>query len=244
MSRSNDVWHSATLVADPSARNLGKEWLTQQMYHNMHEPFALFPAARLDEDLFHIDVQMSDDGEPIMGVERVQFLLPGTVQMFRRLIECNMWQAKLYNSVVEEITANTRLFHKTTPKGMFVNRLQGHFVEANRFVMVTRGVDEDEAYVCDPQYNQQHYMSWTEVRQISPTHILLRFVSHVSQIFQPATGFVSVDEQATLKGVDVMDVDDGLKDEYVRRELIRRRHAELLPWRQHLMERMHQNATN
>ncbi|ETV78825.1 hypothetical protein H257_07653 [Aphanomyces astaci] len=84
--------------------------------------------------------------------------------------------------------------------------------------MVTRGVDEDEAYVCDPQ---------TEVRQISPTHILLRFVSHVSQIFQPATGFVSVDEQATLKGVDVMDVDDGLKDEYVRRELIRRRHAEL-----------------
>ncbi|RHY39808.1 hypothetical protein DYB34_012123, partial [Aphanomyces astaci] len=79
---------------------------------------------------------------------------------------------------------------------------------------------------------------------VSPTHILLRFVSHVSHIFQPATGFVSVDEQAALKGIDVMGVDDGLKDEYVRRELIPRRHAELVPWRQHLMERMRQNATN
>ncbi|KAF0762718.1 hypothetical protein AaE_003272, partial [Aphanomyces astaci] len=72
MSRSN-AWQNATLAADPSARNLGKEWLTQQMYHNMHEPFALLPAVSYDDEFFDIDVQMTDDGEPIMDMERVQF---------------------------------------------------------------------------------------------------------------------------------------------------------------------------
>ncbi|RHZ22151.1 hypothetical protein DYB37_013013 [Aphanomyces astaci] len=89
MSRSNE-WRSATLVADPMARNLGKEWLTQQMYHNMHEPLALLPAVRNDEEFYQFDLEASDEDKSIVGLERIQFTLPGTVQMFRRLVETNM----------------------------------------------------------------------------------------------------------------------------------------------------------
>ncbi|RHZ15397.1 hypothetical protein DYB26_015966 [Aphanomyces astaci] len=149
MSRSN-AWHSATLVADPSARNLGKEWLTQQMYHNMHEPFALFPVVSYDEDFYQFDFQASDE----------------------------------------------------------------------------------------------HGDHFTCMDRISPTHILLRLVSHVSHLFRPATGFVSVDEFAALRGIDVTGIEDGQKDEYVRREMIRREHASFLPWRQRFMDLMHQSATN
>ncbi|ETV78923.1 hypothetical protein H257_07713 [Aphanomyces astaci] len=111
MPRSN-AWRNATLAANPTARNLGKEWLTQQMYHNMHEPLALLPAVSCDDDFFDIDVQTSNDGDPFTRSERAQFTWPGTV--------------------VEE-TANTRLFHTTTSNGIFVNSLQGHFSEANRY---------------------------------------------------------------------------------------------------------------
>ncbi|RHY69491.1 hypothetical protein DYB30_007099 [Aphanomyces astaci] len=231
MSRSNHAWHSATLAANPSARNLGKEWLTQHMYHNIHEPFTLLPAASYHDDFFKFDIQASDDSDPITGVERMQFSWPGTVQMFRRL-------------VVEETTPNTRLFRTITPKGIFVNSLQGHFVEANRFIVVMRQVEHDEAHLCDPLHKQQHNMSWcvrtsTEVRQVSPTHILLRVVSHVSHIFRPGGGFVSVDEFAALRGVDVTGIQDDQKDAYVRRELIRRENSDFVPWVQGFMGLMH-----
>ncbi|ETV78085.1 hypothetical protein H257_08293 [Aphanomyces astaci] len=134
----SDAWQNATLAVDPSARNLGKEWLTQQMNHNMHEAFVLLPTVRLDEDFVHVDMQMTDDG---------------TVQMFRRVVESNMRVVIYYYNPIEmaKMTSNTRLFHTTTSEGIFVNTLQGHFAEANRFVaMVMCQVEHDQAYVCQP----------------------------------------------------------------------------------------------
>ncbi|RHY96764.1 hypothetical protein DYB31_015560 [Aphanomyces astaci] len=216
MSRSNE-WRSATLVADPMAQNLGKEWLTQQMYHNMHEPLALLPAVRNDEEFYQFDLEASDEDKSFVGLERIQFTWPGT---------------------------DTRLFHKTTPKGTFVNLLQGHFVEADRFIMVMRQVEHDEKYICHPLQKQQHDLLWTEVRQVSPTHILLRLVGRVSHIFRPATGFMSVDELAALVGIDVTGIEDDQKDAHVRREIIRQSYAWFLSWQQRFMDLMHQSAAN
>ncbi|ETV78787.1 hypothetical protein, variant [Aphanomyces astaci] len=163
MPRSN-AWRSATLVADPRARNLGKEWLTQQMYHNMHEPLALLPAVRNEEEFFQFDFQASDEhDDSFTWMERVQFTWPGTVQMFRRLVETNMKAVNFPNcdeTVEEEKTSNTRLFHTITPKGIFMNLLQGHFVEADRFIMVMRQIEHDETYICHPLQKQQHDLSW------------------------------------------------------------------------------------
>ncbi|RQM28929.1 hypothetical protein B5M09_007331 [Aphanomyces astaci] len=204
--------------ADPSARNLAKEWLTQQMYHNMHEAFALLPAVSYDDDFFQFDIQAShENDDPFTLTEQLQFTWPGTV--------------------VEEKTSNTRMFHTITPEGIFVNSLERYFVEANRFVVVMRQVEHDEAHLCDTLHKQRHGMSWcvlrsevvvdgrlsfsvpcrTEVRQVSPTHILMRIVSHSSHFFRPGGGLVSVDELSALWGIDMTGIeDDGLKDEYMR----------------------------
>ncbi|RHY61340.1 hypothetical protein DYB38_008862 [Aphanomyces astaci] len=222
---------------------LGKEWLTQQMYHNMHEAFALFPAVGNAEEFCQYDVQPSEDGDPIVCTETVQCTWPGTVQMFRRFVESNM-RAVIFRDpqeVVEERTANTRLFHSVTTKGTFVNSLQGHFVEADRFIMVMRQVEHDEVHLCDPLRRQRHYRSWIEVRQESTTHILMRFVSHSSHAFRPANGYVSIDELAALGGIDVTGIeDDDQKAAYVRRELIRRGNADFEPWRNWFMGLMMQ----
>ncbi|RHZ33105.1 hypothetical protein DYB37_008605 [Aphanomyces astaci] len=99
MSRVN-AWHSATLVADPSARNLGKEWLTQQMYHNIQEPFALLPAVRNEDEFVQDDFQASDEhDDSFTWMQRVQFTWPGTMQMFRRVVETNMQAVNFPNYV-------------------------------------------------------------------------------------------------------------------------------------------------
>ncbi|RHY41494.1 hypothetical protein DYB34_013191 [Aphanomyces astaci] len=129
--------------------------------------------------------------------------------------------------VVEEVAANTRLSHTTTPDGAFVNTLQGYFVEADRFVMVMRQVENDEVHACHPLQRQ------TEVRQVSPTHVIMRSVCHNSRSFRAHDGVVSVDEIAVLRGIDLRGIeDDNQKEACVWREVIRRGNAQFLVWRQ------------
>ncbi|RLO11562.1 hypothetical protein DYB28_010582 [Aphanomyces astaci] len=125
-------------------------------------------------------------------------------------------------AVTEEVVANTRLLCTTTADGEFINTLKGHFVEADRYVIVSR----------------------TEVRQVSPTHILMRTVCQLSRSFRAYDGFVSADELAVLRGIDVTGIeDDDQKDEYVRRELIRWKHAQFLVWRQRFTALMQEHDT-
>ncbi|RHZ02941.1 hypothetical protein DYB31_013632 [Aphanomyces astaci] len=81
--------HLASLYeSDPRTRNLGKEWLTQQLYHNMHDAFALLPAVRLDEEFFEFDFLSPDQhDDPFTVLERLQCILPGTLSSFRRFFE-------------------------------------------------------------------------------------------------------------------------------------------------------------
>ncbi|ETV78715.1 hypothetical protein H257_07561 [Aphanomyces astaci] len=234
VSRSN-TWPSATLVADPRTRNLGKEWLTQQMYHNIHEPFALLPAVRLDDEFFEFDFQSPDEhDDPFTFLERLQCILPGTLSSFRRFFETKVRDVLFEDphEVTEEVVANTRLFCTTTADGDFINTLQGQFVEADRLVLVFRQVEDDEVHSCHFTLRQRSYRSWMEVRQVSPTHILMRLVSHSSRLFRAYEGFISCDEVAALWGINVTGiVDDVQKEAYVRRELIRLGNAHFLVWR-------------
>ncbi|RHY39680.1 hypothetical protein DYB38_012343 [Aphanomyces astaci] len=152
---------------------------------------------------------------------------------FRALIASMQRFVMMNIPVTEEVVANTRLFCTTTTDGAFMNTLHGHFVEADRFVMVLRHVEDDEAHACYPMLRQRHYRSWTEVRQVSPTHIIMQTVSHMSRSFRAYDGVVSSDELAVLCGIDVTGIeDDDQKEAYVRRELIRLANAHFLLWRQ------------
>ncbi|ETV64170.1 hypothetical protein H257_18904 [Aphanomyces astaci] len=235
MSRSN-TWHNATLVADPRARNLGKEWLTQQMYHTMHEAFALLPALRSDEEYYVFDVEASDKhDDSFTFVEQIQCTWPGTLASFRRFVESNRMRDVLLDDlheVADEVVANTRLLCTTTVDGAFRNTLEGNFVEADRIIIVLRHVDDDEAHSCYPMLRQRHYRSWTEVRQVSPTHIVMRTVSQLTRPFRAYDGFVSSDELAVLRDIDVTGIEDNdQKEAFMWRELIRQENAQFLLWR-------------
>ncbi|RLO08669.1 hypothetical protein DYB28_009753 [Aphanomyces astaci] len=72
----------------------------------------------------------------------------------------------------------------------------------------------------------------TEVRQVSPTHIVMRTVSQLTRPFRAYDGFVSSDELAVLRGIDVTGIEDNdQKEAFVWRELIRQENAQFLLWR-------------
>ncbi|RHY80118.1 hypothetical protein DYB26_010650 [Aphanomyces astaci] len=147
---------------------------------------------------------------------------------FRALIASMQRFVMMNIPVTEEVVANTRQFCTTTADGAFMNTLQGQFVEADRLVLVFRQVEDDEVHSCHFTLRQR-----MEVRQVSPTHILMRLVSHSSRSFRAYEGFVSSDELAVLRGIDVTGIeDDDQKEAFVWRELIRLGNAQLLLWRQ------------
>ncbi|ETV85618.1 hypothetical protein, variant [Aphanomyces astaci] len=144
--------------------------------------------------------------------------------------------------MVQERTNNTRLFHTKTPDGAFVNSLQGHFHEADRFIVVVRQVEHDEVHMCDPLLRQRHYRLWMEVRQVSPTHIITRTVGHLSRLFRARDGFLSTTELAVLRGIDLTGIQDDQKDAYVWREFIRRGNANFVSWRRRFMALMQEES--
>ncbi|RHY26331.1 hypothetical protein DYB25_012575 [Aphanomyces astaci] len=133
------------------------------MYHNMHEPLALLPAVRSDDELFQLDMQAPDDHESITFLERMQYTLPGTVASM-------------------------------------------------------------------------------EVRQVSPTHIIMRTVGHLSRVFRARDGFVSTTELAMLRGIDLTGIQDDQKDAYVWREFIRRANAHFVSWRRRFTALMQEES--
>ncbi|RHY29349.1 hypothetical protein DYB32_005216 [Aphanomyces invadans] len=68
------------------------------------------------------------------------------------------------------------------------------------------------------------------VKQLTPTHIVMRYLSHMSHYFRANEGFVSVDEVASLRNIHLTGVADHLKKAHVRRELIRLERAGYLVW--------------
>ncbi|KAH9096611.1 hypothetical protein Ae201684P_013277 [Aphanomyces euteiches] len=148
-------WHPATLLEHPQARKLGKEWLTQQLYHNKDSRFQLFACAWMDEEVYGVDVDISNDCTTYNHTETLIFKDPTQISI--------------------ETTENTKLYRKISADGSFFNILQGNFVEADRFVMVFRQVENDETFNSD-SYRQRHSMAWMDVRPLSETHVVYRSI--------------------------------------------------------------------
>ncbi|KAG9399434.1 hypothetical protein AC1031_011827 [Aphanomyces cochlioides] len=78
-------WHPATLLEHPQARELGKEWLTQQLYHNKDSRFQIFACARMDEEVYGVDVDISNDCTTY--VQTMQQIWPGTIDSCRSFFQ-------------------------------------------------------------------------------------------------------------------------------------------------------------
>ncbi|CAK4922744.1 unnamed protein product [Aphanomyces euteiches] len=123
------------------------------------------------------------------------------------------------NEVSIESAESTKLYRKVTEDGSLFNILNGNFVEADRFVVVFRQIEHDEAFSCEP-YRQRHNMTWMDIRPLSETQVVFRAIVQYSQFFREDLGFVSLDEQAEVWNVDLTGVPVEKKLEVLRSRFI------------------------
>ncbi|KAH9112483.1 hypothetical protein AeMF1_013188 [Aphanomyces euteiches] len=151
--------YNVTLMANGAARLHAKQWLVQQLYHNTSQIFHNFPVTDASDEFTQIRAECS--GPWVHIVERTQVLFPYPLEDIKRFFLHPQSQEIicLTDEIDVERDGNTVLAHGRFNDAVGWHLLQGHFFEADRFVVVHRHIYDDEAVEGsgDPDY---HEMEW------------------------------------------------------------------------------------
>ncbi|KAF0694925.1 Aste57867_14231 [Aphanomyces stellatus] len=151
------TWQNVTLLGNPSSRVVGKEWITQQLFHNKARMFERHacPAAT-DEPYMLTDLTFQDD-DGIDYVHRGLLILPCPLAIlltvFRNHIcDWNLVDAgyPLRTNTIVERTATTALHQVVTPRvHQHMNLLTGECVDNNEdggFLFVAQQILHDDLF--------------------------------------------------------------------------------------------------
>ncbi|RHY23286.1 hypothetical protein DYB32_009251 [Aphanomyces invadans] len=223
------TWRDVTLLAHPRSRQLGKEWITQHMYHNSSRIFRQQECPPTHYSIIDNswDIDFSS-GECYYIVERghVDWNMPleNVQSMFRNHL-CSMFTldafCPLTAKTLTEATGNTVLHRLVMPNGddaapkQYVNLLGAEFNEPdNRTVVVVTQIQDDEAATrYASSLPQRSRMTWVELHGEAPNRTRGRYVSIVSQQFTKAGGFISMVDEARAWGHDLTEVNEWEQDD-------------------------------
>ncbi|CAK4747564.1 unnamed protein product, partial [Aphanomyces euteiches] len=160
------------------------QWLVQQLYHNTERAFSTFPALSLTDDF--VDCTAEFAGPWVHTVESCQVVWPNTVAEIKQLF--HQPQSQKFICFTDEREGNTLLARGIVDEKYPWHLLQGHFYEADRFVAVHRSLNDDEAFQGreDPNF---HDVEWIDVRQISPSHSVVRVLAHRTMLMDEFRDF-------------------------------------------------------
>ncbi|KAH9088463.1 hypothetical protein LEN26_019511 [Aphanomyces euteiches] len=145
--------------------------------HNTDRAFNHFP--RLDDSNEFIQCNAECTGEWINMIEGFQATWPHALEDIKQFFTAPESQSIICFSdeIDVERDGNTvlaaRIFEEKYPWHL----LQGHFHEADRFIVVMRHLNYDEA---GPSFGNPnfHEMEWIDVRRVAPTCSIVRFLGH------------------------------------------------------------------
>ncbi|KAF0719244.1 Aste57867_1167 [Aphanomyces stellatus] len=220
------TWRNVTLLANPTSRQMGKEWITQHMYHNADRLFMEhgFPAA-WDEQGMH-DWCFTKTHHYLSRFQSVLPVpMPVLVDLYRNHIcQVNMMDismadvdAGMYpslggrtHSTVKEATDTTTL-HRVSVTHTSGRRvvaeettvLVGIFREETRTIVVAQYICDDEALgLQNEKAAQRGWQYWCEFQPASDasTHVrLLAFCGLTSRNNEA----LPLEDEAVVWGVDV-----------------------------------------
>ncbi|RHY78187.1 hypothetical protein DYB38_012229 [Aphanomyces astaci] len=235
-------WRDFTLLAHPTSRRLGKQWITQQMYHNLDRAFMQHgmppphPLAVSSPDNMHhsMDLEFSDDGHCFVQKAQKIWPLPleTVVALFRRhtgsmftldaFTPVHSQVSTLYLStstqvmqIATEEDGNTTLhvYPPCASGGFSFSLLCGEFHSHDRTVLVIQQLQGDEAIPTANHHRLRKRMVWIELRRESPTSTYERILNITWHDTTPDGVDVSLDELAARWGVDLGQVTDDAEKE-------------------------------
>ncbi|KAF0700675.1 Aste57867_8853 [Aphanomyces stellatus] len=229
LSTTRETWRHSSLVASAGARDVAKEWIAAQMYHNTDAVFSRYMFPTRDHDLHDATFEFDDDDAVAVDggfhyvrrwQTRVAAPMDVVLDTFRAHFPSICLLDELHpvsTSTVVEATTHTHLHQLVTHhrRQEWVNALAGTFEDGDaRAVFVARQIQDDARFdVDDPQRN---ILFWLDLHRWDATTCHMRFLFVLSHR-REKHGYVSMDEEALEGwGCDLRGVPDYLRQSKFR----------------------------
>ncbi|KAH9105673.1 hypothetical protein AeMF1_018572 [Aphanomyces euteiches] len=222
------TWRNVTLLADPVARNLGKKWITERMFHHTD---AIFQRHGFKNWYQHIQ-----DGAPFMRDLEISFPESGCVYSYRGsdVLPMSMEQLKefFYRDCLGAIMAvptgsalgslqeredNTLLYLATSPELEIVHVLCGEFNQNGRCTFVLQQIQCDDNH--GPIRRQRNLVFWYDLMELPSGHTAKRVVSMQSQCFSSPDAEFDIELEAQSRGFSLAGCPDNLRHSAFRQIL-------------------------
>ncbi|ETV99602.1 hypothetical protein, variant [Aphanomyces invadans] len=204
-------WRHVTLLQDPALRKLGKEWITEHMYHNTDTIFRQhgFPPLHSSKHLLQDFNFTFDNDEGYHFTTRHMTRLPGSVNSFLDHYKSTLLQFQScildydpsMTTTVED--GATIQYTLVTPRHEYVNLLCATYRTMNRVVFVGRQIEDDEAYGACKTTRQRTRMFWCDLHTLEDGSNVGRGLWIQTQSFTKEGGVVPLERDAAEYDIDL-----------------------------------------
>ncbi|KAF0698939.1 Aste57867_10461 [Aphanomyces stellatus] len=212
------TWRDMTLLAHPTSRRLGKQWITQQMYHNKDRLFEQYnmPSSANTQPFNAMEIDFREHG--YFFVQRMASTwhapLETIVELYRHHTGSMFTVDGFYPldtqvHVEETETTSLHQYAPTETNPMFINLLCGEFRDDDgRCVLVIQQIQSDEAASeREVSCRQRSRMVWVELTREAEHVTRERFLGVVSHEMASDGRQVSMEETSRSWGFDLSAVD-------------------------------------
>ncbi|RHX97222.1 hypothetical protein DYB30_013160 [Aphanomyces astaci] len=208
------------LPTNLASRQLGKLWITQQMYHNIEPTFAKYPFSRHVTEAFSATVEFTDAGNEYLLSWQFVTTKSDVIDKCRDHM-CDVLMTNLFypieSTTIREPYENTLLHQMISKTGDHVNLVVGIFPSPTRTVLVSRQILHDEAWGIVPK--QRNRLAWFEFVTTPLGFIHIRAVLQVSHRITNH-GPVDMPVEASMWGCDLRGVPPPLWESRLRRDVL------------------------
>ncbi|CAK4085430.1 unnamed protein product [Aphanomyces euteiches] len=211
-STTTTTWRNTTLFVNAKTRQLGKRWITEQMYHNAYRAFQLyqFPSMAEVHELHDLDIIPTANGG-IDYIHRRQFdinvpastLLTMYKEIIGRLMSpTSNFHTERTDEITEDGKDQTKLHTLVSSDGEVMHFLTGAFESGDRTIFVGQEILQDEL-ISHPKGVRRSRMLWYEILPLTPTKTRLRCLYVFSQLSNHKGEPYPFEDEAKYWGFDV-----------------------------------------
>ncbi|OQS01540.1 hypothetical protein ACHHYP_00667 [Achlya hypogyna] len=209
-----------SLPMTDSSRNLGFDWITRQMYHNMPR---FLEESRLPvslETYFTVDVEPMGDSYLLTSYhQRIEDV---SLHVARAYLQFSVLHMAGYDLTLDETEPGTvyRRYKVEYCNGQaqyYENTLMREFVEEDRVTMVVQTVSEDEKY---PNADaRRDWLQWVVAERISATQTVIKHGTMAASL-RDKHGYLPV-EKCSRFSDELSTIDDPVRLDAIYRHRVR-----------------------
>ncbi|ETV91228.1 hypothetical protein H310_14093 [Aphanomyces invadans] len=217
MHANTPTWRNVTLDGTPASRDLGKAWITQQMYHNTDRMFGqyAYPPLSSTQEFYDIDVEATE--MCFQYHHRRQYVVDVPMDFVLKAYKSHLcsvlmldWYGYQANTTLKETSGNTTLHQLRADDNEWMNLVTGEFHDDDdRCVFVIQQIQDDAT--APTTQRQRNRMIWLDMRPVDGGKTQIRVLYRFAQYFD-SNGYVSLDDEARSWGCDLDGVPEDKKE--------------------------------